>query len=72
MNTLAPFKSRSEALRLHAALKEKRIAAAIINTPSYLGLSCGLSVTFPAEYQPLARALIAENGLRSFLGFYPR
>jgi hypothetical protein len=72
MNTLAPFKSRSEALRLQTALKEKRIASAIINTPSYLGMSCGLSVTFPSEFQALVSALIMENGLASFSGFYAR
>lgn len=72
MNVLAPFKSRSEALRLQSALKDNRIAAAIINTPPYLGQSCGLSVTFPSEYQALASSIIAQYGLSSFVGFIPR
>lgn len=72
MNILAPFKSRSEALRLQTALKENRIAAAITNTPPYLGISCGLSVTFPSEYQALAISIITKNGLSSFVGFIPR
>lgn len=71
MNVLAPFRSRSQALMLQSALKENRIAAAIINTPPYLGQSCGLSVSLPAEYQTLASSLIAKNGLSSFVGFFP-
>ncbi|HOB64850.1 MAG: DUF3343 domain-containing protein [Clostridiales bacterium] len=72
MNTLAPFRSRSEALRLQSALKEHRVAAAVINTPSYMGQSCGLSVTFPHEYQALAKSLIDKYRLASFAGFFPR
>ena len=46
MNNIAPFRSRSEALKLSRALNEERIANIIINTPRNLGVSCGLSVVF--------------------------
>lgn len=70
MDTIAPFKSRSEALRLKKLLSDRRIAATVINTPRELGTSCGLSVVFQGKEIALVASLIRQNMLSSFLGFY--
>lgn len=72
MNTFAPFKSRSEALRLFNALKEKKIAATIIDTPRRAGLSCGLSVVFDKNYRSIVQNIVLNNRLNSFLGFFDK
>jgi|AGTN01.1.fsa_nt_gi Protein of unknown function (DUF3343). len=70
MDTLAPFKSRSEALRLYNSLKELNYAATVIDTPRRQGLSCGLSVVFSSRINVIAEDLINQNKLKSFQGFY--
>lgn len=70
MDTFAAFRSRSDALRLIAALREKRLAATAINTPRRQGLSCGLSVLFSGAYRAEVDTLIRAMALKSFYGFY--
>lgn len=70
MNNIAPFRSRSEALKLSRALNEERIANITINTPRNLGVSCGLSVVFNENYIEKVRSIIAEKSLTSSLGIF--
>lgn len=70
MNNIAPFRSRSEALKLSRVLNEERIANIIINTPRNLGVSCGLSVVFNENYIEKVRSIIAEKSLTSSLGIF--
>lgn len=70
MNNIAPFRSRSEALKLSRALNEERITNIIINTPRNLGVSCGLSVVFNENYIEKVRSIIAEKSLTSSLGIF--
>lgn len=70
MNNIAPFRSRSEALKLSRALNEERIANIIINTPRNLGVNCGLSVVFNENYIEKVRSIIAEKSLTSSLGIF--
>jgi hypothetical protein len=70
MDTLASFRSRSEAIKLHNALIMKRIATTTINTPSAFRLGCGLSVVFPASKRNDVNLLIHQLGLSSFIGFF--
>ena len=69
MNTFAPFKSRSEALRLYNAMKEARLAAAVINTPRGEGLPCGISVLFDGRIKEEVENILKKLPLRSFYGF---
>jgi len=72
MDYLAVFKQRSDAFRVLNALRGKRIACSAVNTPSYLGLGCGVSVVFPFAYRDKAEAVIRAVGASSFVGFYAR
>ncbi|MBQ8177650.1 MAG: DUF3343 domain-containing protein [Clostridia bacterium] len=72
MNTLIPFKSRAEAIRLSRALSLKRIANTVINTPRSLGVSCGLSVLFYSTSLEKVRATIGELGLKTEQGVFKR
>lgn len=70
MNTLAVFKSRSEAMRLYTLLSSKRYACALIDTPASVGGGCGLSVVFDSGYQSVVGEAISAINSKSFMGFY--
>ncbi len=72
MNTLIPFKSRAEAIRLSRALSKKRIAHTVINTPRKLGVSCGLSILFYATSLDIVNMTIKELGLTTKQGEFSR
>lgn len=72
MNTLIPFKSRAEAIRLSRALSKKRIAHTVINTPRKLGVSCGLSILFYATSLDIVNITIKELGLTTMQGKFSR
>lgn len=72
MNTLIPFKSRAEAIRLSRALSKKRIAHTVINTPRKLGVSCGLSILFYATSLDIVNITIKELGLTTKQGEFSR
>lgn len=72
MNTLIPFKSRAEAIRLSRALSKKRIAHSVINTPRKLGVSCGLSILFYATSLDIVNTTIKELGLTTKQGEFSR
>lgn len=72
MNTLIPFKSRAEAIRLSRALSKKRIAHTVINTPRKLGVSCGLSIIFYATSLDIVNITIKELGLTTKQGEFSR
>lgn len=72
MNTLIPFKSRAEAIRLSRALTRKRIAHTVINTPRRLGVSCGLSVLFYATSLEKVNETIGELSLATSQGIFTR
>ncbi|HKL73376.1 MAG TPA: putative Se/S carrier-like protein [Clostridia bacterium] len=70
MDTLASFRSRSEAIKLYNALRLQRIAAITINMPSKFRVGCGLSVLFPANYRTNVSILIRQLNLTTFIGFF--
>lgn len=70
MDMIAPFRSRSDALRLHNALKDKRIASTVIDTPRRQGLSCGLSVVFSSSQKAAVEQAVMRLRLGTFLGFF--
>ena len=70
MINIAPFRSRSEALKLSRALNEAHIANIVVNTPRNLGLSCGLSVVFNEAHYEKVRSIIAEKALSTSQGIY--
>lgn len=71
MDTLAPFRSRSEALKLFNELKKLGIAVTTVSTPQRLRLGCGLSVVFNSALKEYVAAVISRLHLKSFVGFFP-
>ena len=72
MNTIAVFKSRTNALAVYRYLLNRKIACATINTPSRLHLGCGISVVFPSAYQGEVKKAIDVLGIQSFVGFFTK
>ena len=72
MNTLIPFRSRAEAIRLSRALNAKRIAHTVINTPRNIGVSCGLSVLFYERHLEMVQELIKTLSLTTSQGVFKR
>lgn len=72
MNTLIPFKSRAEAIKLSRALKTRHVANTVINTPRGLGVSCGLSVLFSAQSTDLVKETISTLKLQTAQGVFRR
>ncbi len=72
MDYLAVFRQRSDALKVLNALRERKIACAAVNTPSYLKAGCGISVVFPYYLKDKVQDTIRSVGATSFGGFYNR
>ena len=72
MDTLAAFRSRSEAMKFFRILTKERIASATVSTPSRLNLGCGLSVVFPGYLKERAKKIISDEKFVSFVGFFAR
>lgn len=72
MDTLAVFRSRSEALKIYNSMKHNRIACITVNTPSYLGLGCGISIVFNNSVINTVKEIIKSNKAVSFIGFYKK
>ena len=70
MNTIAVFKSRTQALSVYRYLQSKKIACITINTPSRLQLGCGISILFPSAYINEVKTGVNALGASSFLGFF--
>ncbi len=72
MNTLIPFASRAEALRLSRLLSARRIACTVINTPRKLGVSCGLTVVFSEHSLSTVQEIIKNEGFKTKQGVFKR
>ncbi len=72
MDTLAVFRTRSDAIRVYRELSNMRIACATVATPSSLKMGCGLSVVFAGYLTEKVRNVISASGATSFAGFYGR
>jgi hypothetical protein len=72
MDTLAAFKSRSDALTIFRALKQNRIACITVNTPSRLGLGCGISIVINRASAQRLSELVYRYKITSFAGFFNR
>ena len=72
METLAVFKSRSDAMRFYKLLVNSKISCYTINTPSALRAGCGVSVVFNSSDQVIVTSIIRQNVFHSFIGFYSK
>ena len=72
MDTLAVFRSRSDALKIYNLLRKQKLACTTVSTPAKLGVGCGISVLFPSFYTEEVRRLITLYSIASFVGFYQR
>lgn len=72
MDTIAVFRSRSEALKVFTAIKKRRIACSTISTPSALRLGCGISIVFAGTFKDVVSEIIKHERAVSFVGFYEK
>jgi len=70
MNTIAVFKSRTQALSVYRYLQSKKIACMTINTPSKLRLGCGISILLPDAYVGEVKNAVRELSANTFVGFF--
>ena len=66
---LAVFKTRMSTLNFANLLRSFNVLLAIINTPSVLNKTCGISIKFLSVYFSKVQILIG-NSLKNFDGFY--
>ena len=67
--TLAVFRSRSQAMDCFSRLKAAGINAQLINTPKEANVGCGLSVKFPRAATSRAKNVIARARYSAFYGY---
>lgn len=70
MEVLAVFQNRTQALNFSRNLSRYNVTTKIINTPSELSTSCGLTVVF--KYENFAKGVhcFRSGKYFSFVGFY--
>ena len=67
--TLAVFRSRSQAMDCIMRLKANGINAQLINTPKEANVGCGLSVKFSHSGASRAKNVIAKARYSAFYGY---
>lgn len=67
--TLAVFRSRSQAMDCISRLKALGISAQLINTPKEANVGCGLSVKFPHSVASRAKNVISKMNYSAFYGY---
>ena len=72
MNTIAVFRSRSQALGVYRYLQSKKIACITINTPAKFHLGCGISLVFSSSYVNEVKKAVETLGSNSFVGFFAK
>lgn len=70
MTVLAVFRSRSQTLRFASVLRAAGVPLQTVNTPSQLGLGCGLSARFEDRFLPQAKLSLRRGDYSSFVGFF--
>jgi len=66
---LAVYTARCSALKLYEMLRARKFNVSTVNTPSSLGIGCGLSVKFqPSDYGYVKNYV--QNVKSGFKGFY--
>lgn len=68
-DTLAIFRSRSQAIDCMNKLRALNIPAQLINTPKEAGVGCGLSLRFSAAAASRVKNVIARMNYSSFYGY---
>lgn len=61
------FKSRTGAIRFYEAVNKEKIRASLVNTPSEIGIGCGLSVKI---FDLAAGRRVVSGGYSNFYGVY--
>ena len=67
--TLAVFRSRSQAMDCLSRLKAAGICAQLINTPKEANVGCGLSIKFPRTAAARAKNVISRARYSAFYGY---
>lgn len=69
IETLAVFRSRSQAMDCFTRLKSAGLNVRLINTPKEANVGCGLSVIFPRAVAARAKSIIAKAKYSAFYGY---
>ncbi len=64
--TLAVFRSRSQAMDCYSRIKAAGLGAQLINTPKEAGVGCGLSVKFANAAAGRVKNIIARANYSAF------
>ena len=67
--TLAVFRSRSQAMDCMTKLKSMGVNAQLINTPKEANVGCGLSVKFAPSVAARAKKFISMANYSAFYGY---
>ena len=67
--TLAVFRSRSQAMHCFSRLKSMGVSVQLINTPKEANVGCGLSLKFPRAAAPVAKKYISRANYSAFYGY---
>ncbi|MEG2451142.1 MAG: DUF3343 domain-containing protein, partial [Clostridia bacterium] len=64
------FRSRTDAVKYHEMLMTYRLPSKLINTPSSVGIGCGLSVKLFSKDMQLAMTVLERGRFTSAVGAY--
>ncbi len=67
--TLAVFRSRSQAMDCYSRLKAMGLDVRLINTPKEANVGCGLSVLIGRAAAARAKSIIARANYSAFYGY---
>lgn len=67
--TLAIFRSRSQAMDCMSRLRALGVKARLVNTPKEAGVGCGLSVALPQSSLAKAKHIISRVNYSAFYGY---
>ena len=67
---LAVFRSKTETLSFASILRSYGIFCSMVNTPRKINVSCGISVRFSAQNEPIARQILSRRRFDTFAGFF--
>ncbi len=70
MNTIAVFRSRSQAISVYRILTSRKIACITVNAPAKYNVGCGIGIVFSSAYSEQVKNAIKTVHADTFVGFF--
>ena len=70
MTVLAVFRSRTQVIQFSNLLHRYGIASSVVNAPKEANIGCALCGQFPERELARVRAVLKNNRITTFKGFY--